>query len=164
MSIPSSDHDSAVHHKTRGQEDPCFNVCIIVTAIILPPFSVFCVKGCGKDFAINLVLTILGLIPGMIHAIYIFIKNPDETFGKFKDVTSMNQVLIRHSFAALLILIGNGLIFQSNCVTLNRRLAEGIERNGRGHVGRNRAGVSDSSTKECCVSDGKTDANRPNES
>ncbi|ORX69836.1 putative RIC1 protein [Anaeromyces robustus] len=46
----------------------------IAGAIIIPPLGVFLERGIGKDFVINVLLTILGFIPGMIHALYIICK------------------------------------------------------------------------------------------
>ena len=46
----------------------------IILAIILPPVGVFLERGCGADFFINILLTILGYIPGIIHALYIILK------------------------------------------------------------------------------------------
>lgn len=43
----------------------------IILAIILPPLGVFLEVGIGKHFWINIVLTLLGFIPGIIHAVYI---------------------------------------------------------------------------------------------
>ncbi|RMX93441.1 hypothetical protein D0867_14202 [Hortaea werneckii] len=57
----------------------------IIFAIILPPVGVFLERGCGADFLINILLTILGYIPGIIHALYVLIpvtflptKRPDN--------------------------------------------------------------------------------------
>ncbi|CRK34343.1 hypothetical protein BN1723_004021 [Verticillium longisporum] len=46
----------------------------ILLAIILPPVGVFLERGCGADLLINILLTILGYIPGIIHALYIILK------------------------------------------------------------------------------------------
>ncbi|ATI44051.1 YqaE/Pmp3 family membrane protein (plasmid) [Pacificitalea manganoxidans] len=46
----------------------------IIIAILLPPLGVFLQEGLGKHFWINIILTILGYVPGIIHAIYIIIK------------------------------------------------------------------------------------------
>ncbi|WP_138936553.1 YqaE/Pmp3 family membrane protein [Roseovarius arcticus] len=43
----------------------------IIAAILLPPLGVFLQVGLGKHFWINILLTILGYIPGIIHAVYI---------------------------------------------------------------------------------------------
>ena len=46
----------------------------IILAILLPPLGVFLQVGIGLQFWVNILLTILGYIPGIIHAIYIIIK------------------------------------------------------------------------------------------
>ncbi|KAL1589073.1 Plasma membrane proteolipid 3 [Cladosporium halotolerans] len=46
----------------------------IICAVVLPPLGVFLERGCGADLLINLLLTILGYIPGIIHALYIILK------------------------------------------------------------------------------------------
>ncbi|KAK9782382.1 putative Cation transport-related protein [Seiridium cardinale] len=46
----------------------------IILAVLLPPVGVFLERGCGADFCINVLLTILGYIPGIIHALYIILK------------------------------------------------------------------------------------------
>ncbi|NMH58576.1 YqaE/Pmp3 family membrane protein [Alteromonas ponticola] len=43
----------------------------IILSILLPPLGVFLQVGLGKHFWINVILTILGYIPGIIHAVYI---------------------------------------------------------------------------------------------
>ncbi|KAH9951873.1 UPF0057-domain-containing protein [Amylocystis lapponica] len=50
------------------------DICKIIFAIILPPVGVFLERGIGADFFINILLTILGYIPGIIHALYIILK------------------------------------------------------------------------------------------
>jgi uncharacterized membrane protein YqaE (UPF0057 family) len=50
------------------------DICKILLAIILPPVGVFLERGCGGDFFINILLTILGYLPGIIHALYIILK------------------------------------------------------------------------------------------
>jgi uncharacterized membrane protein YqaE (UPF0057 family) len=46
----------------------------IILAILLPPLGVFLQVGIGLHFWINILLTLLGYIPGIIHAIYIILK------------------------------------------------------------------------------------------
>ena len=46
----------------------------IVLAILLPPVGTFLEVGLSKHFWLNIILTILGYIPGIIHAIYIILK------------------------------------------------------------------------------------------
>ncbi|MBS1302813.1 YqaE/Pmp3 family membrane protein [Loktanella sp. SALINAS62] len=51
----------------------------IILSIILPPLGVFMQVGIGKHFWINIVLTILGYIPGIVHAIWIIARTPDKS-------------------------------------------------------------------------------------
>ncbi|ANT61305.1 MULTISPECIES: YqaE/Pmp3 family membrane protein [Roseobacteraceae] len=46
----------------------------IILSIILPPLGVFLQVGLGKHFWINILLTILGYIPGIVHAIWIIAR------------------------------------------------------------------------------------------
>ena len=46
----------------------------IIIAILLPPLGVFLQVGFGKDFWINILLTLLGYVPGLVHAIWIIAK------------------------------------------------------------------------------------------
>ncbi|MDO6441627.1 MULTISPECIES: YqaE/Pmp3 family membrane protein [unclassified Marinobacter] len=46
----------------------------ILIAILLPPLGVFLQVGIGKHFWINIILTLLGYIPGIVHAVYIIAK------------------------------------------------------------------------------------------
>lgn len=40
----------------------------IFLSLLIPPLGVFLEVGLGKHFGINLLLTLLGYIPGVIHA------------------------------------------------------------------------------------------------
>lgn len=46
----------------------------IIVAVILPPLGVFLEVGIGKHFWINILLTLLGYIPGIVHAVYIIAR------------------------------------------------------------------------------------------
>ncbi|OKH51706.1 proteolipid membrane potential modulator [Calothrix sp. HK-06] len=46
----------------------------IICAIFLPPLGVFLQVGLGIDFWINILLTMFGYIPGIIHAVWIIAK------------------------------------------------------------------------------------------
>lgn len=43
----------------------------VVITIILPPLGVLIGKGLGGAFFLNILLTLLGYIPGLIHAFWI---------------------------------------------------------------------------------------------
>ncbi|OQO13883.1 hypothetical protein B0A48_00758 [Cryoendolithus antarcticus] len=46
-------------------------ILLVLITIFLPPVGVYLVSGCGADLLINICLTLLGYIPGHIHAFYI---------------------------------------------------------------------------------------------
>ncbi|PSS15176.1 hypothetical protein M430DRAFT_123952 [Amorphotheca resinae ATCC 22711] len=50
------------------------DVFAYIVAIFLPPLAVFLKTGCSADFLINICLSILGWIPGVIHAWYVIAK------------------------------------------------------------------------------------------
>lgn len=43
----------------------------VLLSILLPPLGVFLQVGLGLHFWINIVLTLLGYIPGIVHAVWI---------------------------------------------------------------------------------------------
>ncbi len=47
----------------------------LILAILLPPVGVFLTVGIGGAFWLNILLTILGYIPGIIHAVWVIAKN-----------------------------------------------------------------------------------------
>ena len=46
----------------------------ILVAILLPPLGVFLQVGLGLHFWLNILLTLLGYIPGIIHAVWIILR------------------------------------------------------------------------------------------
>lgn len=46
----------------------------IVLSILVPPLGVFLQVGIGKHFWINILLTLLGYVPGLVHAIWVIAK------------------------------------------------------------------------------------------
>jgi len=50
------------------------DVIRILLAILLPPLGVFLQVGIGLQFWINILLTLLGYVPGIIHAVYIILS------------------------------------------------------------------------------------------
>jgi len=51
------------------------DVLRILLAILIPPLGVFLQVGIGLQFWINILLTLFGYVPGIIHAIYIILKH-----------------------------------------------------------------------------------------
>lgn len=55
------------------------DVLRIILSILLPPVGVFMQVGLTAQFWINVILTILGYIPGIIHAIWIILSRDSST-------------------------------------------------------------------------------------
>ena len=47
----------------------------ILAAIVLPPLGVFLTSGLSLAFLINVGLTLLGYVPGIIHALWVVLKS-----------------------------------------------------------------------------------------
>ncbi len=46
----------------------------IICAIFFPPLGVFLQTGISTQLLINILLTLLGFIPGIIHALWVILK------------------------------------------------------------------------------------------
>jgi uncharacterized membrane protein YqaE (UPF0057 family) len=51
----------------------------IILAIFLPPLAAFLEVGLGMHFWLNILLTILGGIPGMIHAMWLVLSKKGKS-------------------------------------------------------------------------------------
>lgn len=50
------------------------DVLRIILSVIIPPVGVFLQVGLGLHFWLNILLTLLGYFPGLIHAIWIILR------------------------------------------------------------------------------------------
>lgn len=50
----------------------------LVACILLPPLGVFLTVGVSPALIINILLTILGIVPGIIHAVWIYSKQAEK--------------------------------------------------------------------------------------
>jgi uncharacterized membrane protein YqaE (UPF0057 family) len=50
----------------------------VIFATVLPPLSVFYAVGLRSQFWLNLVFTLLGYVPGMVHAFYVLVSADTE--------------------------------------------------------------------------------------
>ena len=76
--IPLNPHErprsiSYTAHTSRFFGADPWNIRIII-AILLPPLGVFLQVGFGGAFWLNILLTLCGYFPGIIHAVYIIAK------------------------------------------------------------------------------------------
>lgn len=53
----------------------------IILSVLLPPLGVFLQVGLGAQFWLNVLLTLLGYIPGLVHAIYVIARTDDRPSG-----------------------------------------------------------------------------------
>ena len=47
------------------------NLLILIATVLIPPLGVALKHGLDRDFWINLVLTLLFFVPGLIHGLYV---------------------------------------------------------------------------------------------
>jgi uncharacterized membrane protein YqaE (UPF0057 family) len=46
----------------------------IILSVIIPPVGVFLQVGIGLQFWLNILLTLLGYFPGLIHALWVILR------------------------------------------------------------------------------------------
>ena len=55
----------------KGEQGVIGKIFLLIIAFILPPVAVLFKVGLGGHFWLNLLLTLLGFVPGVIHAILV---------------------------------------------------------------------------------------------
>ena len=71
-------------HSPHAPRRRILNIIRVILAILLPPVGVFLTVGFGLHFWINILLTIFGYIPGIVHAVWIISSRSKER--ELKDV------------------------------------------------------------------------------
>ncbi len=51
------------------------NIVAIILAVVLPPLGVLFKRGADRQLVINIFLTLLGWLPGVLHAMYVILKS-----------------------------------------------------------------------------------------
>ncbi|ORX59902.1 UPF0057-domain-containing protein [Piromyces finnis] len=97
-----------------------YDIFLIIISVCFPPLGVFFKRGCGTDFCINLILTVLLYAVGVIHAIYIIVKPKDE-YTQLNDTTgeSNNNVTNIPENAIVVILPGANVQTNVNTIPTN---------------------------------------------
>jgi uncharacterized membrane protein YqaE (UPF0057 family) len=54
------------------------NLFRIILGILVPPVGVFMTVGVGATLLINILLTLLGWLPGSIHALWVIVKHEEQ--------------------------------------------------------------------------------------
>jgi len=65
---------AADYMEPREPRPPSANFLLILLSILLPPLAVALSAGLGGRFWLNILLTLLGYIPGLVHAIWVVAK------------------------------------------------------------------------------------------
>jgi uncharacterized membrane protein YqaE (UPF0057 family) len=50
----------------------------LLLGLLLPPLGVFLTVGVGPTLFINILLTLLGWLPGSIHAVWVIVKHQQQ--------------------------------------------------------------------------------------
>lgn len=58
----------------RDADSPGGDILRIILSILLPPVGVFLEVGLTTQFWINVILTLFGYIPGIVHALWIILR------------------------------------------------------------------------------------------
>ena len=59
----------------RGAASDTRRLISLILCLFLPPAGVFLVDGCGIALLLNILLCLLCVIPGIIHAFYVVLKS-----------------------------------------------------------------------------------------
>lgn len=51
----------------------------LLLSIFLPPLAVFLHRGVGGPLLINIILSLLGYVPGMVHAMFVVLSDPGKS-------------------------------------------------------------------------------------
>lgn len=51
------------------------DLVLIIVSILLPPLAVALKRGIGGTFLFSILLTVLGYIPGLVHAIWVVARS-----------------------------------------------------------------------------------------
>ena len=54
------------------------NLFSVILAIVLPPVSIFLNEGISATLLINILLTLVGWVPGSIHAVWVLSKRGER--------------------------------------------------------------------------------------
>lgn len=62
----------STHTSTAPVEAPTF--LTVLLAVLLPPVAVALRAGVGGQLILNIILTLLGYIPGLVHALWVVLR------------------------------------------------------------------------------------------
>ena len=62
---------SSIHFFNHLKDKKTMSLLTIIMCVLLPPLAVFMRTGLSGKFIVNIILTLIGWIPGVIHALYV---------------------------------------------------------------------------------------------
>lgn len=69
---------------------------LVIVCLLLPPAAIFLVQGgFGEDFCINVVFTLLGWLPGVVHALTVIFASKNLRIDHSRERTHQKQVRFR---------------------------------------------------------------------
>ena len=70
---PQTEYEDALDRRRPRATVTATDIIKIILAILLPPLGVFLEVGLKGHFWLNILLTLLGYIPGIVHALYVIL-------------------------------------------------------------------------------------------
>jgi uncharacterized membrane protein YqaE (UPF0057 family) len=70
---PQTEYGDALDRRRPRSMVTATDIIKILFAILLPPLGVFLEVGFKGHFWLNILLTLLGYIPGIVHALYVIL-------------------------------------------------------------------------------------------
>lgn len=67
-------HSFSPTPRIMSSSDGSADLLRVLLSAIIPPLGVFLQEGIGTQFWINVLLTLMGYIPGLVHAVWIIAR------------------------------------------------------------------------------------------
>lgn len=72
-SHPNKQALAGLAETNRNVDADCLFIIKLILAFVFPPLAVALERGCDGQTVLNIILTIIGWIPGVIHALFIIL-------------------------------------------------------------------------------------------
>ncbi|GAA5852305.1 hypothetical protein JCM8547_006730 [Rhodosporidiobolus lusitaniae] len=70
----AAEQDEDDHLTSFMTDAELFTTCLILLCFFFPPLPIFLERGCGLDLLLNFLLTCLGFLPGLLHALWVIVR------------------------------------------------------------------------------------------
>ncbi|GAA5990160.1 hypothetical protein JCM10908_005852 [Rhodotorula pacifica] len=82
------------HHSPYMNDTSLYGCWLWILAFFVPPVAVFLERGCGCELVVNVLLSLIAWLPGMIHAFYIILKYESPIYY---DPDLFSQATLQHA-------------------------------------------------------------------